>query len=182
MASPLTHAVVGVTLAAVHGVKPRPVAPWWLAIFCAVAPDVDALGYWWGVPYASFWGHRGFTHSIAFAVLIGWGCTWWTGGSSAMSGVRLWSLYFMATLSHGLLDALTDGGLGVAFFSPVDQSRYFFPVRPIHVSSMSLRDLLGPHGLEVLANEIQRVWIPCGLVAALWWWWNRGHHPVSSSG
>jgi inner membrane protein len=86
----------------------------------------------------------------------------------------------MATLSHGLLDALTDGGLGVAFFSPVDQSRYFFPVRPIHVSSMSLRDLLGPHGLSVLVNEIQWVWSPCALVAALWWWSRRP--PISSSG
>jgi inner membrane protein len=79
----------------------------------------------------------------------------------------------MATLSHGVLDALTDGGLGVAFFSPIDQSRYFFPVRPIRVSSMSIRDLLGPHGIEVLASEIQWVWVPCALTATMLWWWNR---------
>ena len=177
MASPLTHVVVGATLAVVHGVRPR-TAAWWLAIGCAVAPDVDALGYWLGVPYESFWGHRGFTHSIAFAALISWLCVSWR--LTAISGVRLWSLCFTATLSHDLLDALTDGGLGVALFSPIDQSRYFFPIRPIHVSSMSLRDVLGPHGLQVLANEIQWVWIPCGVIAALWWWhWRR---PVSSSG
>jgi inner membrane protein len=39
---------------------------------------------------------------------------------------------------------MTDGGLGVAFFSPIDQNRYFLPIRPIRVASMSLRDLLGP--------------------------------------
>jgi inner membrane protein len=45
---------------------------------------------------------------------------------------------FAATVSHGLLDALTDGGLGVAFFSPFDTSRYFFPWRPISVCPMAL--------------------------------------------
>jgi inner membrane protein len=181
MASPLTHAIVGATLSAIHGVSPRTSACWWVAIGCAVAPDLDAFGFWLGVPYGSFWGHRGFTHSIVFAILMSWTCAWWMGRSSTVSHVRLWSLYFMATLSHGVLDALTDGGLGVAFFSPLEQSRYFFPVRPIHVSSMSLRELLGPHGLHVLVNEIRWVWIPCGLTAALWWWGNRTGS-VSSSG
>lgn len=180
MASPLTHAVVAVTLAAVHGVTPRAAAPWWLGIACAIAPDLDALGYWLGVSYGSFWGHRGFTHSIAFAVLVSGMSAWWMGRSSDRNQVRLWSLYFLATLSHGLLDALTDGGLGVAFFSPIDQSRYFFPVRPLRVSSMSLRDVLGPHGIDVLTSEIRWVWVPCALTAAILWWWNR--RAVSSSG
>jgi inner membrane protein len=180
MASPLSHAVVAATLAAVHGVTPRAAASWWLCVACAIAPDLDALGYWLGVPYGSFWGHRGFTHSIVFAALFGWICAWWVGRSLTMTQVRLWSLCFMATLSHGVLDALTDGGLGVAFFSPFDQSRYFFPVRPIRVSSMSLRELLGPHGMDVLASEIQWVWVPCALTATLLWWWNR--RVVSSSG
>jgi inner membrane protein len=81
-------------------------------------------------------------------------------------------------LSHGLLDALTDGGLGVAFFSPLDESRYFFPVCPIRVSSMSIRDVLGPHGLDVLVNEIQWVWVPCGLIAGIRWGWSRTR-PIS---
>ena len=173
MASPLTHAVVAATLAGIHGITPRAAARWWLCIACAIAPDLDAFGYWLGVPYGSFLGHRGFTHSIVFAALFGWMCVWWVGCSRTMTRIRFWSLYFMATLSHGVLDALTDGGLGVAFFSPIDQSRYFFPVRPIRVSSMSIRDLLGPHGIDVFASEIQWVWVPCALTATMLWWWNR---------
>jgi inner membrane protein len=176
MASPLTHAVVGATLGAIHHLPPRAAGVWWLVIICTVMPDLDALGFWLGVPYESFWGHRGFTHSIAFAVLLSGIFAWWISDSTAISRTRLWGLYCVATLSHGVLDALTDGGLGVAFFSPVDQSRYFFPVRPIHVSSMSLGDVLGSHGLEVIVNEIQWVWIPCGLVGAIVWWWN-GRRP-----
>jgi inner membrane protein len=37
----------------------------------------------------------------------------------------------VATASHGILDAFTNGGLGVAFFAPFDKTRYFFPVTPM---------------------------------------------------
>ncbi len=56
---------------------------------------------------------------------------------------------------------MTDGGLEVAFFWPMDQNPYFFPIRSIHVASMSLRDHLGPHGLDALASECVWVWVPC---------------------
>jgi inner membrane protein len=182
MASPLTHAVVAVTLTAVHDLQPRAARTWLVAIACAIAPDLDALGYWLGVPYESFWGHRGFTHSMAFAVLLSWICANWISHSPAISRVRLWSVYLMAVLSHGVLDAMTDGGLGVAFFSPLDQTRYFFPFRPIQVSSLSLRDVIGPHGLSVLANECLWVWMPCGLIATMFWFWKGRRTPISSTG
>jgi hypothetical protein len=52
-----------------------------------------------------------------------------------------WTFFFLATASHGLLDAMTDGGLGVAFFSPFDKHRYFFPWTPIRVSPIGLTRL-----------------------------------------
>jgi len=33
---------------------------------------------------------------------------------------------------------MTKGGLGVAFFSPFDNSRYFLPWRPIRVSPIAI--------------------------------------------
>jgi inner membrane protein len=72
------------------------------------------------------------------------------------------------TASHGALDALTDGGLGVAFFAPFDAGRYFFPRTPIRVSPIGA-DFFGPRGLEVLASEALWVWLPAlALVAAVW--------------
>ncbi len=173
MACPLTHAVVAATVAAIYRFQPPAGTVWVIGIACAVLPDVDAVGYWLGVPYGSFWGHRGFTHSIAFAVLVSAGLAWWLRGWTGAGLVRLWTFCFIATLSHGVLDALTDGGLGVAFLSPLDESRYFFQVRPIRVSSMSPRDLLGPHGLDVLRSEIVSVWIPCGVIAMVSWLGSR---------
>ena len=48
--------------------------------------------------------------------------------------VATFAFLFLCTMSHALLDALTDGGLGVAFFSPFSNERYFFPWTPIRVS------------------------------------------------
>jgi inner membrane protein len=178
MASPVTHAIVAATLAAGYRL------PWKLrlvGVACALLPDLDAAGYWLGVPYGSFWGHRGFTHSIVFAALVS-GLLAWIGRWTGITVVRVWMYCFVATLSHGVLDAMTDGGLGVAFFSPMDQNRYFFPIRPIHVASMSLRDFIGPHGLEVLASECVWVWIPCAVATTLLWWFGRRRRPVSSLG
>jgi membrane-bound metal-dependent hydrolase YbcI (DUF457 family) len=79
MASLVTHAVVAATVAAVYGEKPTTATPWLVGIACAVGPDLDVIGFWLGVPYDSFWGHRGFTHSIVFAVVVSWMCAWWTG-------------------------------------------------------------------------------------------------------
>jgi len=74
---------------------------------------------------------------------------------------------FLSTLSHGILDALTNGGLGVAFFAPFDDSRYFFPWRPIRVSPISVSGFLSSRGLQVLRSELQWIWLPAALVAIL---------------
>ena len=69
-------------------------------------------------------------------------------------------LYFtLVTLSHPLLDAMTNGGLGVALFAPFSAQRYFFPFRPIEVSPIGMR-FFSERGLEVLASEVVWVWLP----------------------
>ena len=73
-------------------------------------------------------------------------------------------LFFtLVTLSHPLLDALTNGGLGVALFAPFSAERYFFPFRPIEVSPLGMR-FFSARGLEVLASEIVWVWLPALLI------------------
>jgi inner membrane protein len=52
---------------------------------------------------------------------------------------------------------MTDGGLGLAFFSPFDTTRYFFPVRPVLVSPIGINEFFNAYGVRVLANEA--VWI-----------------------
>ena len=40
-------------------------------ILCAVLPDADVIGFRFGISYADAFGHRGFSHSLAFALLMG---------------------------------------------------------------------------------------------------------------
>jgi inner membrane protein len=177
MASPLTHAVVAITTAIGFRMSASPLRYWILGIACAEVPDLDAVGFWFGVPYGALIGHRGLTHSILFAVVFSWVVARWAVQWGYLTYARLWCYLFLATLSHGILDAMTDGGLGVAFFSPFDQERYFLPLRPIPVSSMSLRTFLGPHGIRVMAYEFLWVWIPCIILAVTTWRW-RSRTPV----
>jgi inner membrane protein len=77
----------------------------------------------------------------------------------------LWFYFFLATASHGLLDAMTDGGLGVAFFSPFATTRYFLPWRPILVSPIGVTRFFSPRGLAVLRGEIFWIWLPAAILA-----------------
>ena len=76
-------------------------------------------------------------------------------------GFKSCVFFFSCTASHALLDAMTNGGLGVAFFSPFDNSRYFLPWRPIQVSPIGISNFLSEWGISVIKNEIIWVGIPC---------------------
>src|SRR4029450_4848408 len=102
-----------------------------LAAGCAILPDIDVIGFQFGVRYGDMLGHRGITHSITFAVAVSAVVALASPGRPRWLA---WLCLFLATVSHGLFDAMTDGGLGVAFFAPFSEARYFFPFRPIHVS------------------------------------------------
>jgi inner membrane protein len=126
-------------------------------------PDIDVVGFQFGVRYADLWGHRGMTHSLLFAALLSC-CLTLLVEPKWRQRTRLAVLLFLVTASHGLLDAMTDGGLGVAFFSPFDETRYFLPWRPIHVSPIGVDHFFSERGLRVLGSEILWVWIPSVVV------------------
>ena len=131
-----------------------------MALVCAVLPDIDALGLWLGIPYAHPFGHRGFTHALSFSVAMA-GAGYLLAPEVGAQPSIAFLVLLMSAASHGLLDALTNGGLGIAFFSPFSQRRYFLPWRVIEVSPLSLFALLSRHGLGVLRSELRYVWAPC---------------------
>jgi len=165
----LSHAVVAAGLAAV--VLPARTSGWiWTAgAVCAMAPDLDVVAFRLGIPYEDMLGHRGLSHSLAFAGVLGVilaGALRWLRADS-ISFTRLVLFLALATASHGLLDAITDGGLGVAFFAPFDDTRYFFPWRPVQVSPIGVRRFLSGRGLEVLTSELLWLWLPAIALGAL---------------
>ncbi|MCG8553124.1 MAG: metal-dependent hydrolase, partial [Desulfobacterales bacterium] len=77
-------------------------------------------------------------------------------------------LYFsIVSSSHGILDAFTNGGLGIALLSPFDNERYFFPATPIYVSPLSVKEFISEKGIAILKNEILWVWVPSIFVAII---------------
>jgi inner membrane protein len=133
---------------------------------CAAVPDLDVVGVWLGVPWGHVLGHRGITHSLPFAVALAAvvvaaafrGDTW--DGRRLGLGLAL----FAATASHGVLDAMTTGGSGVAFFAPFNDARYFLPWRPIPVSPISASRFLSERGLVIMQAEVLLIWLPAAIL------------------
>jgi len=169
VASAFSHAVAALSLGTCFyrpGVSKR---VWVAGAVCSVIPDLDVVGFRFGIRYADFWGHRGFTHSLVFAALL-------TGvvmfvcfrhGAPGLGRLPLSAYLFLATASHGVLDAMTNGGLGVAFFSPFNNGRYFLPWRPIRVSPLSFGRFFSPQGYLILKSELLWIWLPAGLFAVM---------------
>lgn len=180
MASLFTHALVAASLGAAAQAEWRKDARFWFAaIVCSMLPDIDVIGFGFGIHYGDLWGHRGMTHSLLFAAVV---AVLAAGamGPRALSRWKTALLFFFITASHGLLDALTDGGLGVAFFSPFNTRRYFFPWRPLHVSPIGAVSFFSPRGVRVLQSELVWVWLPVLVATAVFWAWRPWRSPRSS--
>ena len=164
MCTVLTHPVVPVTLSALF---PRSTLSRNVIIagaLCSVVPDLDVVGFALGVSYHELLGHRGLTHSLFFAAALGalLTLTVFRGTGKRRAGIFLFLL--LSTLSHPLLDALTNGGLGVALLAPFNDERYFFAWRPIEVSPIGLSRFISARGVEVILSELLWVWLPCAML------------------
>ncbi|GAA3596946.1 metal-dependent hydrolase [Flavivirga amylovorans] len=160
MASIFGHGVIGFTLAKIidrHNAK-------WLivcAIFSTILPDFDVIGFKLGVPYEHPMGHRGFTHSILFSII--WALV--LAVTMGRKNKKIWFLVILlSTLSHGILDAMTSGGMGVGFLIPFNNNRFFFPFRGIQVSPIGVRDFFSEWGLKVFLSEFKYVFVPSFLI------------------
>jgi inner membrane protein len=168
MASVFSHAVAALGLGACFYRPGIPKRVWVVGALCSVVPDLDVIGSRFGVRYGDFWGHRGFTHSLVFAALLAtvFVLLAFRQVVPGLNRFALWSYFFLAAASHGILDAMTDGGLGVAFFSPFDNTRYFLPWRPIRVSPIGITRFFSHRGLEVVQSELLWIWLPAVLLVA----------------
>jgi inner membrane protein len=130
---------------------------------CSVIPDLDVIGFEFGIKYDDMLGHRGFTHSIFFAVVLAALVTLTLFQNHHGSRLVIFLFLFLSTLSHSVLDALTNGGLGVGFFAPFSNKRFFFPYRPIEVSPIGISSFFSRRGLEVVLSELKWVWLPSAM-------------------
>jgi inner membrane protein len=76
-------------------------------------------------------------------------------------------LCFVSCASHAFLDAMTNGGLGVALFWPFSLERIFLPFRPIQVSPIGVGSFFTEWGLRVIASELVWVLLPALALGAI---------------
>jgi inner membrane protein len=164
MCSVLTHPVVPVALSV--AIPQQTLSPTLVVVaaVCSVIPDLDVIGFKVGIRYNDMLGHRGFSHSIFFAAVLAASLTFTLFRGSQGSHWVIFPFLFLSTLSHSILDMLTNGGLGVALFAPFSNQRYFFPWRPAEVSPIGVDRFFSEWGLRVIASELRLVWLPSAAV------------------
>ncbi|AUC83538.1 metal-dependent hydrolase [Lacinutrix sp. Bg11-31] len=159
MASLFGHGLVGFTLTKIASSKTCKLLLF-LAIVSAILPDLDVVTFG-KIPYTHPFGHRGFTHSIVFAII-------WAAILAFIFTKTKRKLFFvvlfLSTLSHGVLDALTTGGKGIGFFIPFNNERFFFPWQVIKVSPIGISKFFSSWGVQVILSELKYIGIPCLIV------------------
>ena len=127
MASSWTHAATALATAATIMPQGTHRRAWTLTMLAAVVPDIDAIGRPFGLGDVAFLGgHRAITHSFAFAAAA---------AVILLTALRplprqqliAWLALAMAIATHGMLDAMTSYGEGVAFLAPFSDVRYRAP-------------------------------------------------------
>lgn len=179
MASAFGHAALALGLAAVSSKPVRTPIIICCGIFSSIMPDFDVIAFKFGIPYQHMWGHRGITHSILFAILWALLCVViykkWKTNLSTQDYFNIFIFLFLCTASHGMLDAMTTGGMGIAFFAPFTNQRYFFPWRVIKVSPLSMEAFFSHRAIRILKSEAIWIGLPSLLLLIIGLLRNRFH-------
>jgi len=165
--SVISHAAVGLAAGITFAPQDVPKGFWSLSLICSVIPDADVIAFSFGIPYQHLFGHRGFFHSPFFGLSLSIFIVLIFFREIEMFS-KQWFFYliffFLLSASHGILDAFTNGGLGIALLSPFDKTRYFFTWRPIMVSPIGVIPFFSKWGLAVIKSELFWVWLPSSLM------------------
>jgi inner membrane protein len=147
-----THSLVGLGVAHVCTPGRKPLLFWLVVAFLPVLPDLDAFST---LGEQSLLGHRGFTHSLLFALAAG---LLTAGLTSRYVRTPFWPLalvYFAVTASHGVLDAFNSAGAGIPFLWPYPHR--FGPYGPIHYPDLALEPP-DPRLSRGVRDELLYVW------------------------
>ncbi|EKV03213.1 putative membrane-bound metal-dependent hydrolase [Leptolyngbya sp. PCC 7375] len=122
MPSPIAHSVSGYAIARglefpkVHNVLPLAL----YAVFVAIAADFDFLPK----IVAGINTHRGFTHSLIFALIFSLMVSKLASNRTAIKYIRIFALTLVIYCSHLVLDFFTQGGSGIPLLWPVSDQMF----------------------------------------------------------
>jgi inner membrane protein len=170
----ISHAAVPLALGVGLGEKRIPRALLITGIAASMLPDADVILFGFGATYHDVWSHRGFSHSLGFALLVAFAAAVLL--RKAAPPLTTAAFVSVGMASHGLLDMLTSGGHGVAIFWPVTADRYFYDWRPIQVAPIvgpGFVDRFASRAVALLKTEVLWIWLPAGIVAVVLRLWRK---------
>ena len=168
MSTIIGHAISSIPLALGFSDKKSCRKILFCSIIFSVLPDIDGIGYIIGIKYNTLFGHGGFSHSLFFVILLAIIFTF-----LVLPHVKFFAKqfiffnFFLIGSLHILLDSMTNGGLGVALFSPFSNTRYFFPWRPIEVSAISSQYFFQLNGIAVIRFELINLILPSVILSLI---------------
>ena len=157
MPSIISHAAVPIAIGLGLGKKRVPTPLLFAGIVAAILPDADVILFRFGANYDNIWSHRGFSHSLGFALFLGVAGAFLVRKAAPLAFAFLFITASAA--SHGLLDMMTNGGHGIAFLWPLSGQRYFFDWRPIQVSPLDPARFM-TRAIRVAQSELLWIWLP----------------------
>jgi inner membrane protein len=158
----ISHAAIPLALGIGLGAGRIPRSLLVVGMAASMLSDADVILFRFGATYDSVWSHRGFSHSLGFALVVGL--------AAALMFRRVapplvtFAFVTLSTASHGLLDMMTNGGHGVAVLWPLSDHRYFFDWRPIQVSPLAA-SRLPARAAAIAKTEALWIWLPAIIVA-----------------
>ena len=167
-----SHIALPVCAAIAAGKARVPTSMLLAGILASIVPDFDGIAFKLGIAYGGMWGHRGFTHTLGFALAMG------LFGLLLARRWRLpaWKAYgwvALCTFSHPVADTLTNGGIAIPLYWPMSETRFFSPWRPVEVSPIALKRFFSERGTAVIWSEIKVLWIPLMSVALVFFAWRN---------
>jgi inner membrane protein len=140
-----------------------------LSLLFSFLPDLEGVGFYLGIPYNSIFGHRGFSHSLFFIFIAAIVFVYLSSPKINLKSKVFFVIFvnfFIIGVVHILLDSMTNGGLGVALFSPFSNYRFFMPWRPIEVSAILPQYFFRLNGLAVIKFELIYFIIPSMILSS----------------
>src|SRR5882762_1320999 len=116
MATIISHSIAALAVGKAVAPPDMPLKFWIATAVCAALPDLYVVSFAFDIPYGDMLGHRGITHSLPFALALALVIVLLFFREAPMFAGPWWLLviyFFVVTASHAVLDALTNGGLGV---------------------------------------------------------------------
>jgi len=154
MPSSIAHASVAFVLSPLLGAGLVSRRLLGITAIAAALPDIDAIGRPLGHgDIAALGGHRGVTHSVCFALAAAAAIAFVASREeSKRNRWRIGAYVAAVVLSHGVLDAFTTYGEGVALFAPLSPLRW--------------KSAWQPFG--GLLSELVAIWLPALLMYQFW--------------